>query len=71
MVYEYRVFIDRGNAETDAMHYSDEKLYEGAIFLVNKPGGDIHRTPVLVWKVDNHPTDDTPGIAHAHVEGVR
>ncbi len=70
MVYGYRVFIDRGNAETDAPHLASEKLYEGAIFRVNKPGGDIDGTPVIVYRVDSHPSGDAPGIAHARVEGV-
>ena len=70
MVYAYRVFIELSNTETDAMHYSDEKLYEGAIFRVNKPGKHIHGTPVIVYQVDNHPEEDTPGIAHARVEEI-
>jgi hypothetical protein len=38
MGYEYRVFIDSPEGDTDATHYSDEKLYEGAIFRAHKPG---------------------------------
>jgi len=73
MTYAYRVFIELVNADTDVMHFSDEKLYEGAIFRVNKPGTHIHGTSVVVPRVDSHPspTGDGPGIAHAHVEGVR
>ena len=68
MTYVYRVFIDSETAITDAMHYASEKLYEGAIFRVNKPGDLIHGTPVIIYRVDNHPEDETPGIAHARVE---
>jgi hypothetical protein len=71
MTFAYRVFIELVNADTDAMHFSSEKLYEGAIFRVNKPGTHLHGTPVIVRRVDSHPSDRTPGIAHAHVEGVR
>src|SRR5829696_1746042 len=55
MGYEYRVFIDSPNGDTDAKHYADEKLYEGAIFRVNKPGTEIHGKPVLVHRVDSTP----------------
>jgi hypothetical protein len=66
--YQYRVFIELLNAETDAMHYSDEELYEGAIFRVNKPGTEIHCRPVIVFRVVNHPGYDSVGIAYARVE---
>jgi hypothetical protein len=56
------------NADTDAMHYSDEKLYEGAIFCVNKPGTQINGRAVVVRRIDSHPGNDTPGTAHARVE---
>ena len=68
MTYTYRVFIETETANTDAMHYTSEKLYEGAIFRVNKPGMPIHGKPVIIHRVDNHPGDETPGIAHARVE---
>ena len=68
MTYAYRVFIETEDANTDVMHYASEKLYEGAIFRVNKPGMPIHGRPVIIHRVDNHPGDETPGIAHARVE---
>ncbi len=70
VTYTYRVFIETEDADTDAMHYASEKLYEGAIFRVNKPGTLIHGRPVIIYQVDNHPGDETPGIAHARIEGV-
>jgi hypothetical protein len=70
VVYAYRVFIELVNADTDAMHFSSEKLYEGAIFRVNKPGAQIHGSPVVVRRVDSHPGNDTPGIAHARTQHV-
>lgn len=70
MTYAYRVFIEFSNSDTDAMHYSGERLYEGAVFRVNKPGTLNHGTPVIVRRVDSHPSEDAPGIAHAYAEGV-
>jgi hypothetical protein len=69
MGYEYRVFIDSPEGDTDATHYSDEKLYEGAIFRVNKPGTEVHGKPVLVHRVDSHPRFQSVGIAWARTEG--
>jgi hypothetical protein len=68
VTYTYRVFIEADDANTDAMHYASEKVYEGAIFRVNKPGTLIHGRQVIIYQVDNHPGDETPGIAHARVE---
>ena len=68
MGWEYRVFIESPEGDTDAMHYLDEKLYEGAIFRVNKPGADIHGKPVLVYRVDSHSTFESVGIAWARTE---
>ena len=62
--HEYRVFIEAPNGDTDAMHYSDEELYEGAIFRVNKPGSEIHGRPVIVYRVVNHPGHEAVGIAY-------
>jgi hypothetical protein len=70
VTYSYRVFIETEDANTDAMHYASEKLYEGAIFRVNKPETYIHGRPVIFCQVDDHPANETPGIAHARVEGV-
>jgi hypothetical protein len=68
MVYEYRVFIERGNSETDVSHFSNEKLWEGAVFRVNKPGTELHGVAVLVERVASHPTPHGPGIAYGRVE---
>ena len=59
----------RSTPFTDAKHYSDEKLGEGAIFRVNKPGTEIHGKPVLVHRVDSHPGFQSVGIAWARTEG--
>lgn len=53
MTYTYRVFIEADDANTDAMHYASEKVYEGAIFRVNKPGTLIHGRQVIIYQVDN------------------
>jgi hypothetical protein len=68
MGYEYRVFIEMPWGDTDAMHYSDEKLYEGAIFRVNKPGSEIHGQPVIVYRIDSHPGFAVIGIAWARTD---
>jgi hypothetical protein len=68
VVYEYRVFIELPDSEADAVHLASEKLYPGAIFRVSKPGEEVHGTPVVVHRVDSHPTPDGPGIAHARTE---
>ena len=38
MTYVYRIFVELVNADSDVMHFSHEKLYEGAIFPGNKTG---------------------------------
>ena len=68
MGYEYRVFIDSPEGDTDATHYSDE-VYEGAIFRVNKPRTRIHGKPVLVHRDNSHPRFHPVGIAWARTEG--
>src|SRR5215216_5011570 len=67
VVYEYRVFIERGNGETDVSHFCDEKLWEGAVFRANKPGSEFLGLSVLVQRVASHPTPDGPGIAHGRL----
>jgi hypothetical protein len=70
-VYQYRVFIETAGADTDAWHFTSERLYEGAIFRVNRPATDINGTPVTVYKIDSHPKGDAPGIAHARTGDAR
>jgi hypothetical protein len=66
--YEYRVFIDSAEGDTDAKHYTDEKLYQGAIFRVNKPEAELHGKAVLVYRVDSHPGFQSVGIAWARTK---
>jgi hypothetical protein len=63
-VYEYRVFLDVANGETDVLHFSDEKLWPGAVFRANKPGSELHGVSILVERIGSHPTPHGPGIAH-------
>jgi hypothetical protein len=70
-LHEYHVYIETFNANTDAWHIADERLYEGAIFRVYKPDTHINGTPVIVYKIDSHPEGETPGIAHARTEDAR
>jgi hypothetical protein len=64
MVYEYRVFVDAGNCETDVSHFGDEKLWPGAVFRAHKPGTKLDGVAVSVDRISRHPTPDGPGIAH-------
>ena len=63
-VYEYRVFIVHDGEEAIFSHFSNEKLWEGAVLRVNKPGAEIDRLSVSVHRVVSHPTDHGPGIAY-------
>jgi hypothetical protein len=54
MVYEYWVFVDMDNSDTDVFHFSDEKLWEGAVFRANRRGTDLDGLPVLVERVVSH-----------------
>ena len=64
MTYEYRVFIVHDGEEAIFSHFSNEKLWEGAVLRVNKPGAEIDRLSVSVHRVVSHPTDHGPGIAY-------
>jgi hypothetical protein len=68
MVYEYRVFVDAGNGETDVSHFSDEKLWPGAVFRASKPGTELDGVAIVVDRVGSHPTPDGPGIAHGRTK---
>jgi hypothetical protein len=63
VTYEYRVFIESPEGDTDAIHYADEKLFVGAIFRVNKPESQLHGKPVCVYRIDSHPGSEAVGIA--------
>ena len=64
MTYEYRVFIVHDGEESSFSHFSNEKLWEGAVLRVNKPGAELDGLSVSVHRVVSHPTDHGPGIAY-------
>jgi hypothetical protein len=68
MVYEYRVFVDAGNSETDVSHFSDEKLWPGAVFRACKPRTELDGVAIVVDRIGSHPTPDGPGIAHGRTK---
>jgi hypothetical protein len=68
MVYEYRVFVDAGNSETDVSHFSDEKLWPGAVFRASKPRTELDGVAIVVDRIGSHPTPDGPGIAHGRTK---
>ena len=64
MTYEYRVFIVHDGEESTFSHFSSEKLWEGAVLRVSKPGAELDGLSVAVHRVVSHPTDHGPGIAY-------
>jgi hypothetical protein len=41
VTYEYRVFIVHDGEESTFSHFSSEKLWEGAVVRVSKPGAEL------------------------------
>jgi hypothetical protein len=64
VTYEYRVFIVHDGEESTFSHFSSEKLWEGAVVHVSKPGAALDGLSVAVHRVVSHPTDNGPGIAY-------
>jgi hypothetical protein len=64
VTYEYRVFIVHEGEESSFSHYSSEKLWDGAVLRVSKPGAPFDGASVAVHRVVSHPTDHGPGIAY-------
>ena len=64
VTYEYRVFIVHDGEESTFSHFSSEKLWEGAVLRVSKPGAAFDGLSVTVHRVVSHPTNHGPGIAY-------
>lgn len=64
MTYEYRIFIVHDGEESTFSHFSSERLWEGAVLRVNKPGAEFDGLSVTVHRVVSHPTGHGPGIAY-------
>jgi hypothetical protein len=64
VTYEYRVFIVHEGEESSFSHYSSEKLWDGAVLRVSKPGASFDGASVAVHRIVSRPTDHGPGIAY-------
>jgi len=64
VTYEYRVFMVNHGEEVALLHLTPEKLRDGTIIEVDRPGTELHRRPVTVYSVLTHPVDGRPGIAY-------
>jgi hypothetical protein len=64
VTYAYRVFVDEFD-DTSVSHFTSERLWDGASFRVSKPGHELDRRTVVVYRLVSHPTEQGPGIAYA------
>jgi hypothetical protein len=69
VTFEYRVFLEDGQAGSVVIHYRSDKLWPGATFTANDPNTSRHGMSVVVERVASHPTDDAPGIAYGRKAG--
>jgi hypothetical protein len=65
MNFEYRIFFVHNGDERTFSHFSGERLSDGAVIRVNKPGTDLHGQSITMYRVVSHPSEDGPGIAYA------
>ena len=65
MSYEYRVFMVHQAKESTFLHLSAERLRDGLVIEVERPGSEIDGRSVIVYSVLTHPLDGRPGIAYA------
>jgi hypothetical protein len=63
--YEYRVFMVHHARESTFLHLSDDRLRDGVVVEVERPGSELDRRSVIVYSVLTHPLDGRPGIAYA------
>jgi hypothetical protein len=64
VTYEYRVFMVNDGEELTFLHRAPEKLRDGAIIDLSRPGTELHGCPVRVYSILTHPTASRPGIAY-------
>jgi hypothetical protein len=64
VTYEYRVFLIHDGVERTFVHESPERLREGVVMRVAKPGSQMDGESVTIYAVLAHPTDGRPGIAY-------
>ena len=65
MSYEYRVFMVHEAKESTFLHLSPERLRDGMVVEVERPGSELDGRSVIVYSVLTHPLDGRPGIAYA------
>jgi hypothetical protein len=63
--YEYRVFIVHSRKEATFLHLAAERLRDGMVVEVERPGSELDGLSVIVYSVLTHPLDGRPGIAYA------
>jgi hypothetical protein len=62
--YEYRVFMVHQAEEWTFLHLAPERLRDGVVIQVKKPGTQLDGRSVSVYSVLTHPVDGRPGIAY-------
>jgi hypothetical protein len=63
--YEYRVFMVQQAKEWTFLHLASERLRDGVVVEVERPGSEHDGLSVIVYSVLTHPIDGRPGIAYA------
>jgi hypothetical protein len=61
--YEYRMFRVQ-EKESTFLHLSAERLRDGMVIEVERPGSELHDRSVIVHSVLAHTLDGRPGIAY-------
>ena len=70
MLYEYRVFLVHRGDEWTFIHASGEKLGDGVVVRVSKPGTPLDGRVVTLYSVLTHPIDGRPGIAYGRAQPI-
>jgi hypothetical protein len=62
--YEYRVFMVHQAKESTFLHLSGERLRDGVVVEVERPGNELDGRSVIIYSVLMHPQDGRPGMAY-------
>jgi hypothetical protein len=65
VLYEYRVFTVQQAKEWTFLHLAAERLRDGVVVEVERPGSELDGLSVIVYSVLTHPLDGRPGSAYA------
>jgi hypothetical protein len=68
VAHEYRVFLVHQGDEWTFIHASVEKLRDGQVVRVSKPGTPVDGRVVTLYSVLTHPSDGRPGIAYGRAQ---